>query len=137
MVSFVGIPVIIISEGNQNASYFISAAVIFTICCSILTLMYVPKYIALNWKKPAKQPRLYSKTSSALSADDEGINILWSPNVQADTEAKIKDLTKENQDQKAMIEALQKQLNEVMELGEAQDGQSFKFDDEGGLKMEA
>ena len=98
--------------------------------------MYVPKYIALNKKKPAPKPGMFSKTSSALSADDEGINILWSPNVQANIEEKNKGLTKENQDQKAMIEALQKQLNEVKGLGESQNDQSFKFDDEDGLKME-
>ena len=134
MVSFVGIPVIIIAEGNQNATYFISAAVIFTICCSILILMYVPKYVVLKQKKPMKQP-FYSKTSSAPSCDDdEGIKILWSPQVQTDLEEKIKALTKENEHQKAVIQSLHKQTCKSNGLGSDKDDESFDFDHEGDIE---
>lgn len=134
MVSFVGFPVIIIAEGNQNATYFISAAVIFTICCSILILMYVPKYIALNQKKPETGPSFSSKTkTSSLTSDDEGIKIMWSPQVQTDLEEKIKVLTKQNED---LMKALQEQPDQTKESGDDNDDHSFDFDDEGGFKME-
>lgn len=41
MVSFIGVPIIIIVEGNSDVFYFISAAIIFVICAAVLLLIYV------------------------------------------------------------------------------------------------
>ena len=105
MVSFVGIPVIIIAEENRDAYYFLSAAVIFTICSSLLVLIYVPKYMAFKEHKPRRQAGVRDlRNSTPLSShDEEGINILWSPNHQADLEEENKKLLKEIDQMKKML----------------------------------
>ena len=94
MVAFIGVPVIIISIGNNAVSYFISAYVIFAICMSILVLIYVPKWKAFRERKKMGTNTLHRFGSSSLQSDDEGINILWYPKDQQEAEEKNRELTK-------------------------------------------
>lgn len=105
MVSFVGIPVILIAEENRDAFYFLSTAVIFTICSSLLVLIYVPKYIAFKETQQRRQAGVRDSRLSSLSSShhDEGISILWSPHQQADLEEENKKLLKEINTMKKML----------------------------------
>ena len=93
VVSFTGIPVIIIAQGNIAAVYFISTGIIFIVCMSILTLIFISKVLALRKPKHLGSPSLPSLLSS--NPDDEEIKILTSPLVMAQLEKEIQDLKKQ------------------------------------------
>lgn len=101
MVSFVGIPVIIVAEELPSIKYFISASVIFSICTSILVLIYVSKYRA--FKKKKQTARQHSSSSRESTSDCEGINILWSPRDQDLLETENKELKKEIEELKRLL----------------------------------
>jgi hypothetical protein len=93
VVSFTGIPVIIIAQGNIAAVYFISTGIIFIMCTSILTLIFIPNVLALRTQNQLGSPSLPSLLSS--NPDDEEIKILTSPLVMAQLEKEIQDLKKQ------------------------------------------
>mmetsp|Transcript_12125 Transcript_12125/g.35439 ORF Transcript_12125/g.35439 Transcript_12125/m.35439 type:complete len:990 (-) Transcript_12125:254-3223(-) len=55
LVSFVGIPVFVITSGSDgagiDANYFVTAAVVFVACCAVILLIFVPKMIYHARKK--------------------------------------------------------------------------------------
>jgi len=86
LVSFIGIPVIIIARENVSANYFVVVGLIFVICVSILLLIYVPKILALE--KTNRNARTHNQrtTNQALGRSPnvesmEGIEIL---NIRSD-----------------------------------------------------
>ena len=48
LVSFLGIPVVIIAGDEPRARFFVAAAIVFVICMSILLLIFVPKIRAVR-----------------------------------------------------------------------------------------
>jgi hypothetical protein len=108
IVTFVGVPVTYIAHENSLAIYFVTTGIIFTICTSIMVLIYVPKYKAL--KKRQKMNPARDSFVSSTSSDGEGINIVWSPEVLAELESKVAKLTKENAKMKSEIEEMKELL---------------------------
>lgn len=49
-VSFLAIPVLIIAQDNVEASYFLTAGLIFVICSSIDLFIFLPKILAMRQK---------------------------------------------------------------------------------------
>ena len=54
LVCFVGIPVVIIASGNLRAQFFVTSCIVFVICTSLLTFIFVPKEQARRSKKDMK-----------------------------------------------------------------------------------
>ena len=112
LVSFIGVPVVIIARENVSAFYFVSAGLIFVVCQAILLLIFVPKVKALREKEKEKAQQSPSgdrsslpSTASSSSGDDEGIRILSTRAEQAELEKSVADLErlleeKENAGQK-------------------------------------
>ena len=109
LVSFIGVPVIIIARENVSAFYFVSAGLIFVVCQAILLLIFVPKVKALRDKEKAQQSPSGDRSSlpstASSSSDDKGIRILSTRPEQAELEKKVADLErlleeKENAGQK-------------------------------------
>jgi len=93
LVSFIGIPVIIIARENVSAYYFVSSGLIFVICASILLLIFAPKMKALRKKKLRRQSDTSgSRTSAISSTDNEGIRILDTWRGQAELEKEVANL---------------------------------------------
>lgn len=97
LVSFIGVPVIIIARENVSAFYFVSTGLIFVVCQAILLLIFVPKVKALGDKEKARQSPSGDRSSlpssvSSTSGDDEGIRILHTRPVEAELEKKVADL---------------------------------------------
>ena len=93
LVSFIGIPVIIIARENVSAYYFVSSGLIFVICASILLLIFAPKMKALRKKKLRRQSDTSgSRTSAISSTDNEGIRILDTGQGQAELEKEVANL---------------------------------------------
>lgn len=89
VVSFIGIPVLVVAQSNVYALYFIQAGLIFVICTSILTLIFIPKIVAL---RKSKLKRSASFASISRHSEDEGIKVMNSPMVVVQMEEEIKDL---------------------------------------------
>jgi len=89
VVSFIGIPVLVVAQSNVNALYFIQAGMIFVICTSILTLIFIPKIVAM---RKSKVTRSASYDSISRHSEDEGIKVMNSPMIVVQMEEKIKDL---------------------------------------------
>jgi hypothetical protein len=93
VVAFIGIPVLIVARGNVAAIYFISTGIIFIVCTSILTLIFIPKVLALRKPTP-RRGSTSAPSSQSTNSDDEGIKIVTSPLVMAQMEREIQDLKK-------------------------------------------
>ncbi|KAK1740311.1 GABA-B receptor-like protein [Skeletonema marinoi] len=93
LVCLMGIPVIIIAQENTSAFYFVAVGIIFTVCISILCLIFVPKIRASMKPPPAKKKHRsasggpdISRTSTQSDTDNSGIKILSSPMAMAELE---------------------------------------------------
>lgn len=91
IVSFIGIPVLIVAHGNVKALYFITAGLIFVVCTSILTLIFIPKVFALRKSMKMRRPSSFNFSNDSKS-EDEGIKVLTSPLVVVQMEKEIQDL---------------------------------------------
>jgi hypothetical protein len=89
IVSFIGIPVMVVARENVKAFYFIRAGIIFVVCTSILILIFIPKVLAL---RKSILPRNPSPSLLSSNSDNDGIKILISPLVVAQMEQEIKEL---------------------------------------------
>ena len=124
LVSGIGVPVMIISQGNSTVSYFVSACLIFVVCGSILILIYVslvlfdwiiwislnrfillymaiqvPKLLALNERRQRQPNNTFSRSrqtpDNSTQSDEAGIMILSFPDEQKELESKVKKLTED------------------------------------------
>ena len=66
IASFMGIPVLIIAQENQNAFYFVFSAIIFVIVASVLGFIFVPKI--QRWRKGEVEGSLTRSNVSGISA---------------------------------------------------------------------
>lgn len=76
LVSFMGVPVLIISQANSAAYYFVVVSIVFVVCSSILLLIFIPKVQAM--RKPNTGARRYTISTSRASSDsseDVGIEV--------------------------------------------------------------
>lgn len=88
--AFIGIPVIFIARENVKAFYFVAAGLVYVVCISILSLIFIPKMLALKKSKRLRRP---SSLSTAPSNHEvEGIKILTSPLVIVQMEQEIQNL---------------------------------------------
>ena len=72
LVCLVGIPVLLLARENADASTFVSCMVIFIACCSILSVMFVPKMRYFNLTKnqpPASHLSWSTRSALALGKD--------------------------------------------------------------------
>eukprot|EP00956_Cyclotella_meneghiniana_P038765 scaffold159697_cov56-Cyclotella_meneghiniana.AAC.3 len=127
LVSGIGVPVMIISEGNSTVSYFVSACLIFVVCGSILILIYVPKLLALNERRQRQPNNTFSRSrqtpDNSTQSDEAGIMILSFPDEQKELESKVKKLTeevtelkKENNEKTSQIDEMKKLLADIGEI---------------------
>mmetsp|Transcript_28882 Transcript_28882/g.43646 ORF Transcript_28882/g.43646 Transcript_28882/m.43646 type:complete len:210 (+) Transcript_28882:1405-2034(+) len=99
-----GIPVTIIAQENTSAFYFVAVGIIFTVCISILCLIFVPKIHASIKPPPAKKkhrsggPEI-SHSSVQSDTENSGIKILSSPMAMSE-------LQEENRRLKQMAETM-------------------------------
>jgi gamma-aminobutyric acid type B receptor len=102
LVSFIGIPVIIIARENTSAFYFVTVGIIFVVCFSILCLIFVPKIIASRKPPVRRTSSGFTRTSAVSETEDEGIKILSSPKA-------VKELEEENRKLKAAMAQKEKE----------------------------
>jgi len=119
LVFFIGIPVLVIARETPAAYVFVFAGIIFAVCCSVLLLIFVPKYRALKKavkkskeRQEHKQNGLTSKMSSAsrlssAESEAEGVKIV------ADGRAK-RELQDEN---RRLRKQLQKHQGRKLSMG--------------------
>jgi len=139
LVCFIGIPVLIIASENTDAFFFVLSGIIFTICCAVLLLIFVPKIINRNYKRKrtivsesmGRNSTEFGRHSSYLNNRDSGAfsvqessgeveddcagpKILHSPNRREVLEKKVKALKEENKTLKKRIKTLElKDCNEA------------------------
>ena len=109
LVFFIGIPVLVIARETPAAYVFVFAGIIFTICCSVLLLIFVPKYRALKKAKKKsreKQDRKQEESTSKISSvsrlssaesEAEGIKIVADGRAQRELEEENRRLRKQMQ----------------------------------------
>ena len=145
LVSFIGIPVIIIARENvstecvaissivksrctntidylyrtlweqTSAFYFVACGIIFVVCVSILCLIFVPKIYA-SMKPPKRRTSSgFARTSVASETEAEGVKILSSPRA-------LKELEEENRRLKqAMAQNEGRRLSQLSSAGSGDD----------------
>lgn len=109
LVSFVTIPVLVIAEEDIRAAYFVSCALVFVICMSILGFIFGPKVWAGANQQVSKKSIATTvknhKTNTTFSADD----VSYASTVQSSHEgALILEHPKKNEDMKAELKELKK-----------------------------
>ena len=109
LVFFIGVPVLVIARETPAAYVFVFAGIIFTICCSVLLLIFVPKYLALKKakkKSKEKQDRKQEESTSKISSvsrlssaesEAEGIKIVADGRAQRELEEENRRLRKQMQ----------------------------------------
>ena len=109
LVFFIGIPVLVIARETPAAYVFVFAGIIFTVCCSVLLLIFVPKYRALKKakkKSKEKQDRRQEDSTSKISSvsrlssaesEVEGIKIVADGRAQRELEEENRRLRKQMQ----------------------------------------
>mmetsp|Transcript_28701 Transcript_28701/g.53060 ORF Transcript_28701/g.53060 Transcript_28701/m.53060 type:complete len:899 (-) Transcript_28701:897-3593(-) len=117
LVSFIGIPVIIIARDNSAALYFVTAGLIFVVCSSLLLLIFIPKVWALTKKSSNTNTSASSRFSSATSTR-EGIKILSTPVAQAELGEKNRGLMVEQ----AELEKENRELKRLLSAGKSREG---------------
>ena len=70
LVSFLGIPVMIIAGDEPRARFFVSAAIIFIICMATLLLIFVPKIYANKWSQERASIEFKGDPSQNLRANN-------------------------------------------------------------------
>ena len=68
-VFLVGLPLVFLVSGNPKASYFLLSAIIFTICMSVLLLMFVPK-LQQHFKHTSNNSNRDDSTGSTSNRQD-------------------------------------------------------------------
>lgn len=68
VVSFLGIPVMILAKEETKPRYFVAAAIIFIVCMAILLLIFVPKIKILNKREDAEVAQFVSTMSMQNSS---------------------------------------------------------------------
>lgn len=91
LVFFIGIPVLVIARDNPAAYAFVFAGIIFTVCCSVLLLIFVPKYLALKEaakkskeKQERKQERKEERKQAGLTSEVSSTSRLSSAESEAE-----------------------------------------------------
>lgn len=101
LVSFMGVPVLVIANANSAAYYFVVVIIIFVVCSSILLLIFIPKVQAT--RKPNAELHRYeagssrpTATASTESADDSvpdfGMRVFNPMAAQAELEDEMRQL---------------------------------------------
>jgi hypothetical protein len=88
--AFIGIPVIIVARENVTALYFVATGLVYVVCTSILSLIFIPKMLAL--RKSIRLRRPSSLSTVPNNHELEGIKILTSPLVVVQMEQEILNL---------------------------------------------
>jgi hypothetical protein len=83
-IVIVGLPLMFLIDGNPAASYFIESSIIFVICMSTLTLIFIPKIITWWNKKDARK-------KSAAVVTGLRFQIYDSPELIAERAAKLEE----------------------------------------------
>jgi len=97
LVSFIGIPVIVIARNDVSSSYFVMAGLVFVVSTSILLLVFIPKVQAVR-RKVRTSVTISATSSPANSPGDAGIQILSMPVEQAKLYKDISQLEKKNRE---------------------------------------
>jgi hypothetical protein len=115
LVSFIGIPVMIIARDQPQARFFTAASILFVICISILAFIFVPKIAAHRTKEKSKRRHNLdlargaaegsvhvtgldrpSDNSIVGDSEDEGIKVLLHPKEISRLQSQVRSLVKEN-----------------------------------------
>jgi len=131
-VVIVGIPVLFLVSGNPTASFFLQSAMIFVLCMSMLSLIFVPKIIILKNRNGGKLWHARSvtrPTGDVVESARAGITVITSKNIAEcgfDTNRRdrnnddtIRDLHTQLGESHEMIRLLEEQLNEKERNSEA------------------
>ena len=91
LVFFIGIPVLVIARDTPAAYVFVFAGIIFTVCCSVLLLIFVPKYLALKEaakkskeKQERKEERKQERKQAGLASEVSSTSRLSSAESEAE-----------------------------------------------------
>lgn len=123
LVCFVGIPVMIIVEGEPKAYFFLLSSIIFVLCSALLLFMFVPKIRFHLDPEKGKQKdavrqfvsKKFSQNSSwtannAVGSDQRKLSV---SSVQSFS---VTDINKENAELKETIESLRVRVSELENL---------------------
>lgn len=134
LVSFLGIPIIVIAEHEPRSRFFASAGVIFIICLAVLVLIFIPK---VNAKKaPPRSTTIrvsgygagqsmrpshiddhmatnQSTFEFAQSEQDRGIQIVQHPGQVQELQNLVDEQRDQIRDQKDQIRTLSRQFEEL------------------------
>lgn len=89
LMSFMGVPVLIIAREDQQAYLFVLSAFIFTVCMAILCLIYVPK-VVYHYQNPRGKSKLQISGLSEAGAPKLSTNNVQSIN-ETLSDADVKD----------------------------------------------
>lgn len=87
MVCFIGIPIILVTDENIDANFFLSCSFIFITCCAVLLLIFVPK-LKSHYKKNDGGPQSNSTrfgnlgTRGSANCEEFGIAFVHHPSEQ-------------------------------------------------------
>jgi hypothetical protein len=68
LVSFMGVPVMIIAQDEPRARVFVSAGIVFIVCLAILLLIFVPKILALRRENKSESVVIQSAQRNSVPA---------------------------------------------------------------------
>lgn len=133
VVSFVGLPVLVIAEDDPRAFYFVLTALIFVVCSSLLCFIFVPKILNHQDAETERKEHIgeslermknrnsvagtggrysirlstFSSSSSGESSGEvEGTKILEHPKLRAGLDEELVSLKEQNMRLKKKLEEL-------------------------------
>lgn len=87
LVSFVGVPTILLVSEDPKGHFFVVTSIIFVLCLSVLSFIFVPKI--LRTRKKSKNRRLSSAIRSSIDGAAERITGLADPSESKSTHAQV------------------------------------------------
>lgn len=136
LVTFVGAPILVIADADPRAFYFISCALIFVVCMSLLVFIFGPKVVMIREGKGRSNKSVIQRTlgnikrgdnptnnsglsdpsinssaptginDSGTSSLTEGAKVLNHPALEKERMAELRDLKKEKKRLKHLIDEM-------------------------------
>lgn len=113
LVSFIGIPVVIIVKGEPRAFYFVATGIIFVMSMSLLLLIFVPK-VKSHWENDPNKIKNAIKTtttSTTTNSDSIGLQVI-------NRQKSVQNLQQENTSLKRFACALKGRLRDLQRQSE-------------------
>lgn len=130
----IGVPVMMLARDNANSHTFVACAIIFVMCCSILSVMFVPKmqYVR-EQKKRTLDPGSSASSLSALNSEGPSlkrmpssrgsvVHITGMEGLQVFGAQTKEELLEQSRDFKTKMNGMEARILELEELVHSQSG---------------